>query len=534
MIRLFLIMLVCAFVTASCDDGTHRLLPDGIYNLANHRPDSALAVLKRLEPDMKGASKDERMFYRLMCVKAADKVGLMHPDVDGIKEVVSHFASGGNALYKAEALYYAGRTYRTVNDAPQAQEYMLKAVDALDCLDTHDAGYLRGKCYSQLGSIFIYQNLYGEAATMYKKALAQNAAIKDTLTMLFNMRDIAHAYYCMNRTDSCMAYAKAALATATSRGDGDMEKELKCLLAGAATAAGRYAEAWSVLAPMLADTAGVAQAVASIAADLSNATGDDASCERYCNVLLRGGNVFDRQKATRLLSEIYARRGDTGQALEYMKEYAAWSDSANAERRTEALVKMNALYEYKIREQENIALRAERGAYRMRFGIAVACCLLVVAVLVVMAKYSRQQQQLLKMKLYRLESQRKEAESKSKETRAEECRSIESSDIYKRIRMTVNAPDTGHSLGDSEWEELERTVEGVYPKFRQRLVELCKINVQELRVSLLVKVGMAPSAIAMLTHHSKESVTATRRRLFEKAFGRKGSPKDWDDFILSL
>lgn len=60
------------------------------------------------------------------------------------------------------------------------------------------------------------------------------------------------------------------------------------------------------------------------------------------------------------------------------------------------------------------------------------------------------------------------------------------------------------------------------------------MNEYEHRVSLLIKIGIQPSVIAELTAHSRESVSATRRRLFEKAFEKKGTPKDWDEFIMSL
>lgn len=43
-----------------------------------------------------------------------------------------------------------------------------------------------------------------------------------------------------------------------------------------------------------------------------------------------------------------------------------------------------------------------------------------------------------------------------------------------------------------------------------------------------------PTKIAKLTLHSKESITSTRRRLYEKVFGGKGSPKNWDEVIYAL
>ena len=43
-----------------------------------------------------------------------------------------------------------------------------------------------------------------------------------------------------------------------------------------------------------------------------------------------------------------------------------------------------------------------------------------------------------------------------------------------------------------------------------------------------------PKDIATLTTHSKESIASTRSRLYQKVFGKKGSTKDWDDFVLSI
>ena len=51
---------------------------------------------------------------------------------------------------------------------------------------------------------------------------------------------------------------------------------------------------------------------------------------------------------------------------------------------------------------------------------------------------------------------------------------------------------------------------------------------------MLLRLGKTPTDIAQLTAHSKQSVTNTRSRLFEKTFGRKGTPADWDRLVSSL
>ena len=68
----------------------------------------------------------------------------------------------------------------------------------------------------------------------------------------------------------------------------------------------------------------------------------------------------------------------------------------------------------------------------------------------------------------------------------------------------------------------------------EKLYSLYNMSDQDYRVSLLIKIRIQPKDIATLTTHSKESVASTRSRLYQKVFGKKGSTKDWDDFILSI
>ena len=108
---------------------------------------------------------------------------------------------------------------------------------------------------------------------------------------------------------------------------------------------------------------------------------------------------------------------------------------------------------------------------------------------------------------------------------------IFSSDIYRRLQECLN---TGKSLNYQDWGELTRLLNSIYTGFTEKLYSLYSMSEQELHVSLLIKMHIQPRDIASLTAHSKESIATTRSRLYSKVFGRKGSSKDWDDFILSL
>jgi hypothetical protein len=94
--------------------------------------------------------------------------------------------------------------------------------------------------------------------------------------------------------------------------------------------------------------------------------------------------------------------------------------------------------------------------------------------------------------------------------------------------------DEGRSMTGDEWVELGEAVNTAYTGFTEKLYSLCRMSDQDYRVSLLIKVRVQPKDIATLTAHSKESVASTRSRLYKKVFGKKGTTKDWDDFILSI
>ena len=108
---------------------------------------------------------------------------------------------------------------------------------------------------------------------------------------------------------------------------------------------------------------------------------------------------------------------------------------------------------------------------------------------------------------------------------------IFSSAIYHRLQNCLNS---GRSLTYQDWMELAEVVNSVYSGFTEKLYSLYRMTEQDYHVSLLIKVRIPMKDIALLTAHSKESVASTRSRLYQKVFGRKGSSKDWDDFVLSI
>ncbi|MCR5755799.1 MAG: hypothetical protein K6G30_13425 [Acetatifactor sp.] len=83
-----------------------------------------------------------------------------------------------------------------------------------------------------------------------------------------------------------------------------------------------------------------------------------------------------------------------------------------------------------------------------------------------------------------------------------------------------------------EWEHFQIMMDTLFSSFVQQLISVFHLSTQEIRVCLLVKAQFKPMEIAILTAHSKEAITSTRRRLYKKITGKSGTPEQLDKLIM--
>ena len=105
------------------------------------------------------------------------------------------------------------------------------------------------------------------------------------------------------------------------------------------------------------------------------------------------------------------------------------------------------------------------------------------------------------------------------------------SDYYTGLRRRLR---DGGVLSEDDWREMEQQLKTVYPDFVRRLSGLFHLSEVEWRICLLIKLELSPSDMTRALCREASSISSIRSRLYAKVFGRKGSPRDWDDFILSL
>ena len=160
--------------------------------------------------------------------------------------------------------------------------------------------------------------------------------------------------------------------------------------------------------------------------------------------------------------------------------------------------------------------------------LLIICTVFYITLFILVLQNNRRKIQLLQSRLDNIHAMQKMAVI---EPGRQDVGTLFTSPIYLRIKEYLNS---GKSMSQGDWKELTEAVDSVYSGFSEKLFSLYRMSDQDYHVSLLIKIRIQPKDIAMLTAHSKESVASTRSRLYHKVFGKKGSTKDWDDFILSI
>lgn len=270
-------------------------------------------------------------------------------------------------------------------------------------------------------------------------------------------------------------------------------------------------------------------------------------------------------------------------ALLHLNQYIQYTDFIHQITDTENVRRLNSLYNYQLREKENNRLKIENKEKQNLIIYIISIGLFIIASLFAYLQRNKRKKQLLKIQLKNLRQLKEEQYKKSSLFIEENKRKIEEleqklqeadqtnhilrtqlkeqieltlytnkqaeieltrrkqsnstlleSEIYKYIQKQLTTKTNKKLLSNNDWKELEKVINNTYEGFSKNLRNYYDLNEHEYSVCLLIKINIPPIDIAKLTNHSKEAITSTRRRLYEKVFGKKGSPKDWDEFILSL
>jgi len=386
---------------------------------------------------------------------------------------------------------------------------------------------LKAAIYSDMGHLLFEEGLQEQAMESFVNAYHADKRLADTTAIINDLCDIANVWRTREDDDSCLYFFDQAMKLAQMQGDNMAVNVVRSQMAGYHLWHHHYEEGRKLLAPILADPSLCDDpGVVFMAADLYHHTGNNDSARYFCQKLLANEDIGHKQMAHKWLAEISMEEGKIESTISHLRDYEMLTDSLMEEIDTEALRRANAHYDYNQREEENARLR-------LHYAIAIAGVVVLAFFLALLAFHYRLRKMHYQLKIQQLEQLLANSRSRGEESAERAHQILANTPICQHINRLLS--DTHQRpMTDEDWHILEDTIEKTNPGFKHRLNEFHKLSTQEMRISMLIKMGITPVGIARLTSHSKQSVSSTRSRLFMKVFGQKGTPAQWDEFILSL
>ena len=178
---LFFILLI-----ASCSNDGIMEKMEQIKTVGNHDPEKALAMLDSLDIDIRNENDYARHKYDLLRIRLNDKAYNLPISDIMIKQLIPYFEENGSIPEKQEVYYYAGSTYRDLQDTPRALENFFKSLDfALDNPKECDPIMLRNT-YSNLHYLFYMVKDYPDAQEYGLKELESCRQTKSDVVLPFN------------------------------------------------------------------------------------------------------------------------------------------------------------------------------------------------------------------------------------------------------------------------------------------------------------------------------------------------------------
>lgn len=573
----YISIFVSVYIIAACSGHSFRRSLLVADSMSSVDPKSAVSLLDSIRGEMSSAPKHERMYYRLLCIKAADKAYIQHKSDTAILPLIEYYEKHGDKKLLAETYYYAGSVYRDMNDAPMALDYFQKALDVMP--EDADLGLKSNICY-QMGDLFLHQYFYDEAIEMYLEAYHYDSIGKDITAAVSCLESLGYTYNKKKQKDSSIIYYNKAYNQARKNQNKKLEKSVLGQMTSFYIENKEYDKAKNCLFPLLySDTINIMTRYA-MASDIYMNTEQYDSAKYYCNILIEKGSVYAKQNASRKLIKIYFKEGLYDEMIKSLGLYEQYRDSVNNITATESVVRMNAIYNYQIREKENLKLRIENTHRLVIIVLISVFCGVCILLFIFYSKRAIQKRLRLELQikiLKRMEKERNEhsseyirennkkisvleeqlstanhkteelmsqlmeqkadllfanekAEREIKKRNLREERLL-NSDAYKITRSKL---EQRKNITKKEWDEIDICVNDIVEDFKTRLYSLYPMSDQEYRMCLLIRLGFGITEIASLLNRSKGAMSLARKRLYIKMFGKDGYAVDIDEFVKSL
>ena len=572
------IIILCIELFTSCNN-QHRYPTEllTIDSICETKPDSAEIYLRRIK-DCKAITKEgENQWYiRFLQLKAKVKANKDSYDETEITALIRHYCNDDNKDILANVYYCAGCAYSALGDFPQSIDFFHRA---LTLVGNNSNDKLKALCYYQLGNKYSLQDLYQEAIVWQKKSLAENYKNKNYLRCIYDYEELAWTAGNLGNIKQSLKYMNNAKKIATNMNDTVNIAEIEGQIAI------HYYNLDSIkLAKKHIDKALSrkirTKEIYPIALSIYAKLGIDNKSKEFCDSIIKKGNIYGKSYAYFWLSKYLIKANKLDSAAIAIDKYKAYSDSTQRIRSSEASAKANALYNYGIREKENIQLKEDNMQKALYLTITLSTIIIGILIFIITYRRIKNQNKQIKERcsvlrdILEKEKQNNETAIKAKENEIRNITTqllkLKDQDEQNRIKLerelsnkkfdleSISYETKKKSLCDSEfrstniyneisicsreaynqkftnWETLEKTIYDVYPSFKNQLEKFAPMNETEFKVCLLIRSGFNALTISKLIFRTQNSVYSICRRLYKKNFGVYAASSEWEKIIKSI
>lgn len=489
----------------------------------DHRKNRNLArqEIMAFKDDFRPQARYVLMYQELIAAELNDEV-LPYRNQEVARQLVEFYEGERDREKLIRSYIIAGSTYANSSDGPKAIDYYHKAENLLGTNGNSDVSM---RLYQRMASLLVRHNMIDEAQRYANRVGYYCQENNDTLGMINAMKVLGECYRRSKMPGNEIATLQEAQRLARLSGLTDASRKLTLSIAQAQYHAQSYREALQSALSLV--SRGDAHALLS---QIYFALGQKDSAYYYGQKTMDGGNSVSKRDAHEVLAHLCIERGDRTAAEEHLNHYIELNDELNHIENSEAVAQAYAFYHNQKQAEENALLRSENQQKQIYIILAIA---LLIVLLVLFATYiqrHRRRQELMALRIQQLEELRDAYEQTDEQERSQTEQTVRQSEVYQRL---ATMDESAHP-SDEDWQALADVINQAYERFTPRLLSLCRMSTHEYRVCLLLKAGFEPVRIASLTLRSKAAISTVRSRLYEKAFGKKGSAKDWDEVIRTL
>ena len=546
LLTVVIIILICC--TTNRRQGFQGMLAiaDSLASVTQYN-DSAVRILEQVGDSMLRQDEGTQMAYKLVRIKSYDRARKPYDGEDEIINILDYYEKKGDKALLPVALYYAGRYSSKQHDTPSALEYFCRAHELIA---KDSSNILNAWICSQKGYLYSRQMLYEESRVHFLEALRYGVVSKDTIQMIYSIRDIGGSYQMVGDLATCDTYLHKALCLAEEKRDTMMVRNIFCSLADNNIEMGRYDSAMVYLRPLLINMhESEGSAIYTNASRIYYHQGKLDSALYYIEKVLDLGTVLGKKVAYRNRTRIDMIRGDLASAKSDFENFVLYIDSINRITASEALAKAAAAYDYSMKEQENTRLREENQVKSLWTWVLISACVSLFALLFLGYIYYRKRQAegiarslALELELDERKemiiTKQKEIDLLNKDNTTLKYGYRDEVPFLKKITEVrghfLKILEDGAIPRVEDWVMLESNIYELFPNFNNHFPEEMELSNDEKKVCWLSKLKLPNAVVAKLMVKSPQAITSIKSRLYTKITKSKGTSQDFYSIINSI